>query len=174
MRCALAAATWARQQRLLMFLRGGYFGRLIYQWSRWCPNEFITCKEFACSSPQCLCALAREHVRVWMLRRSRTLPALLPTVPVTVGLRGVCQNWDFSFLGLKFVLHSLISWCVRATESMQRPENNLKELVCSFCREGGNLGPPGLVAVAFLLGHVTEPTRTGFSSPANSPFRMQV
>lgn len=97
MRCALSAATWARQQRLLMFLRGGYFGRLIYQWSRWCPNEFITCKEFACSSPQCLCALARERVRVWMLPRSRTLPALLCTVPVTVGLRQSLSELGFFF-----------------------------------------------------------------------------
>lgn len=34
------------QQRLLFFLRDGYFGRLIYQWSRCCSNDFITCKEF--------------------------------------------------------------------------------------------------------------------------------
>lgn len=111
MQCVPTAAAWARQQRLL-FLGGGYFGRLIYQWSRRCSDDFITCREFLlfllCSyyvqrpgSTSAVCSLF-------------TLTCLQPRFPqwqARKGYGGRLSELRISF-ALKIVLHVFIPLCV--------------------------------------------------------------
>lgn len=130
-RAVPTAETWAKQQRLLLFLRGGYFGRLIYQWSRWRSNEFITCKEFLLFSLAVTMCNGPEHVSILISPHSY-LPflALLPTVTGTVGLWGRLSERGI-FFPLKIVLHLFLPLCA----CVLWRENNLKELFPSFCSE---------------------------------------
>lgn len=155
MRCVPSAATWAKQQRLLLFLRDGYFGRLIYQWSRWCTDdELITCREFLLLFTTVTTCPGLVSTSVfWYFITPTCFQALLRTVPVTVGLRGRLPEMVLIWCRV-YIIHLSIPVCVRVPWNTRRGRDQL-EVVSLLLPLEWTLGQPAWWEQHLLLRHLT-------------------